>query len=165
MKDISQILEEVYESLENTDLQKGIMRTLSNLLPAPQRALNRWPYLAKLAEEVIKIKETVLMNIDYYVDLTLKNVETASKGKGYLAKTRDEAIKIINEIIGDESRLIVKAKSMVTEELRLREHLEERGHLVFETDLGELLLQVAKEKPMHVIAPAIQVFFHQHTFP
>jgi L-lactate dehydrogenase complex protein LldG len=46
---------------------------------------------------------------------------------------------------------------MVTEEIMLREYLNEKGHEVYETDLGELLIQIAKEKPMHTIAPAVHL--------
>ena len=59
-------------------------------------------------------------------------------GHSYFAKEGREVCKIVDYIIGEGKKLIVKAKLMVTEEIRLREHLIERGHEVYETDLGEL---------------------------
>ncbi len=156
MKEINTILKEIYIALNDQSLQSGLQRTLKNLLPASYRVLKRWPYLIKLADEVRRIREETLKNLDYYIDETIKNVELIH-GKGYFAKDRYEVIKIIDEIIGNDKKLIVKAKSMVTEELKIREHLIEKGHIVYETDLGEFLIQISKDKPMHAIAPAIHI--------
>src|SRR5581483_534715 len=49
----------------------------------------------------------------------------------------------------------VKSKSMVTEEIGLREFLSERGVKAFESDLGEFVMQLANEPPFHLLAPAI----------
>lgn len=53
------------------------------------------------------------------------------------------------------ARRIVKSKSMVSEEIGLNAALEERGAEVTETDLGEWIIQVAREHPSHIIVPAI----------
>src|SRR5436190_1681739 len=52
-------------------------------------------------------------------------------------------------------RLIVKSKSMTTEEIDLNERLEHHGLESVETDLGEYILQLAHEKPYHIVAPAL----------
>ena len=53
------------------------------------------------------------------------------------------------------ARLIVKSKSMTTEEVDLNEHLEHHGLESVETDLGEYILQLAHERPYHIVAPAL----------
>src|SRR5581483_12184012 len=50
---------------------------------------------------------------------------------------------------------IVKSKSMVSEEIDLNERLEHHGLESVETDLGEYILQLAHERPYHIVAPAI----------
>ncbi len=50
---------------------------------------------------------------------------------------------------------IVKSKSMLTEEIGLRHHLERLGLRVDETDIGERIVQLAGEKPAHIVGPAI----------
>ncbi len=150
------VLSAIFPALDNKDLRIGLERSVKNLAPASIRALNTWPYLVELAEYVRKVKEEVLQNIDYYIDKTMKSVERCA-GHAYLARTSDEVKKIVDDIIGDEKKLIVKAKSMVTEEIQLREHLIAKGHEVYETDLGELLIQLSGGKPMHAIAPAIHI--------
>jgi iron-sulfur cluster protein len=53
------------------------------------------------------------------------------------------------------ARLVVKGKSITTEEIRLNHVLEAAGMEVAESDLAEFILQVADEQPSHIIAPAI----------
>src|SRR3989449_802382 len=53
------------------------------------------------------------------------------------------------------ARMAVKSKSMATEEIHLNEALEEAGIVPVETDLGEYIIQLAHERPSHIIAPAI----------
>jgi L-lactate dehydrogenase complex protein LldF len=53
------------------------------------------------------------------------------------------------------SRLIVKSKSMTTEEVDLNERLEHHGLESVETDLGEYIVQLSHERPYHIVAPAL----------
>ena len=54
------------------------------------------------------------------------------------------------------ARLAAKSKSMATEEIALNRALEAAGVEVVETDLGEYILQLAHEEPVHIVAPAIE---------
>jgi L-lactate dehydrogenase complex protein LldG len=85
----------------------------------------------------------------------MANIE-ASNGIAYLAKDADEARKIFSDIVG-EGKLIVKSKSLVSDEIMLNESLESRGNEVYETDLGEFIIQLRKEKPTHIINPSVHV--------
>lgn len=72
------------------------------------------------------------------------------------AETIARAREIVAEIArGHAARLVVKSKSMATEEIGLNEHLEALGMRVVETDLGEYILQLGHDRPSHLIAPAI----------
>ena len=55
------------------------------------------------------------------------------------------------------ARMVVKSKSMATEEIGLNQALEADGLEVVETDLGEFLVQVADELPSHIVAPALHI--------
>ncbi|NWF51539.1 MAG: lactate utilization protein, partial [Nitrospirae bacterium] len=87
-------------------------------------------------------------------DLIKKAVERieANGIKVLMAKSGDEAIRIILERLKDE-KVIVKSKSNVTKEIRLTEELESKGIKVVETDIGDRILQVLKEKPSHPTGP------------
>lgn len=72
------------------------------------------------------------------------------------AATAEDACQIIADICARRgTRLVVKTKSMATEEIFLNEHLEQQGITAVETDLGEWLLQCAEDRPSHLIVPAI----------
>ena len=55
------------------------------------------------------------------------------------------------------AKKVLKGKSMVTEELELNEHLEAQGIRCVETDLGEYIVQLRRERPSHIVAPAIHL--------
>jgi len=146
----------IIKAQEDSALQSGLERAVTNSSDAVAKVFNRFPDLTELAEYVRTTKEKVLDNLNYYIDQTIKNIN-ATGAHAYLANDRESALKIIDDIIGEEKKTIIKAKSMVTEELMLREYLSEKGHEVYETDLGELLIQIAKEKPMHTVVPALHL--------
>jgi L-lactate dehydrogenase complex protein LldG len=62
----------------------------------------------------------------------------------------------VREIIGT-GKVIVKSKSMLGEEIGIRKALEETGNEVWETDLGEFILQLKDERPMHILTPSIHI--------
>ena len=52
-------------------------------------------------------------------------------------------------------KTLVKAKSMVTEEIHLNHHMEKAGIESIETDLGEYIQQLDGEPPYHIVTPAM----------
>jgi L-lactate dehydrogenase complex protein LldF len=75
----------------------------------------------------------------------------------FLARTAAEANAYIAEVCRQRgAQLVAKSKSMVTEEIGLNHVLEAAGVRVVETDLGEYILQLAGEHPVHIVAPAIE---------
>ena len=74
------------------------------------------------------------------------------------AATAQDAIDCISAIAeGNRARLIAKSKSMVSEEINLNQALEAKGYHVVETDLGEYIVQLRRERPAHIITPAIHL--------
>jgi L-lactate dehydrogenase complex protein LldF len=74
----------------------------------------------------------------------------------YLAETPEQANDYILDLAKKNGvELVAKGKSMLTEEIRLREHLEAEDITVVETDLGEWIVQLAGERPSHFTVPAI----------
>jgi L-lactate dehydrogenase complex protein LldF len=81
---------------------------------------------------------------------------TANGAKVLWAKDKDEAQKYIYDIVNQfEAKKIVKSKSMTTEEIDFNEFCESKGLEVIESDLGELIVQLAGEKPYHIVTPAM----------
>ena len=80
----------------------------------------------------------------------------ARGGVVHVARTAADAVRAVEAILEARgARRIAKSKSMLAEEIHLNEHLEAAGYTVVETDLGEYIIQVAGERPSHIIVPAI----------
>lgn len=80
----------------------------------------------------------------------------ANGGHFFLAKTAADANQYIRDVLmRHEAKLVVKGKSITSEETQLNRTLEEAGIKVAETDLAEFILQIADEQPSHIIAPAL----------
>ena len=81
---------------------------------------------------------------------------TKSGAKVLWAVDKAEAQKHLFDIIQHHNaKKIVKSKSMTTEEINLNEFCESKGLEVMESDLGELIVQLAGEKPYHIVTPAM----------
>ena len=109
----------------------------------------------KLRTQVRQMKENVLRNWPDY----LMQLEMNLSRNGCIVHWADgiaDAQAIVKDIALQNSvKLIVKSKSMATEEIHLNHALEEVGLRVVETDLGEYIIQLADEPPSHIVAPVI----------
>ncbi|MCW2481424.1 LutB/LldF family L-lactate oxidation iron-sulfur protein [Candidatus Symbiopectobacterium sp. NZEC135] len=102
-----------------------------------------------------QIREHVLDNLDAYL-YQLSEKVTANGGHVYFAKTKEDATRYILKVAqGKNAKKVVKAKSMVTEEIGMNHVLQNAGIEVIETDLGEYILQLDQDPPSHVVVPAI----------
>ncbi len=152
---LEEVLEQVYRGLEDPEFQEAVRRAVSNAEGKHLEKLRSHPYLAGLARRVREAKEEVINNIDMYVRETMDSLRRV-KAIPHLAETASEAREIIYGIIRGEGP-VVMSKSMVAEEVGLREYLSSRGIEIWETDLGQLLVQLEHGKPMHTTAPAIHL--------
>jgi L-lactate dehydrogenase complex protein LldF len=101
------------------------------------------------------IRVRVLDALNEYVNTFAKNA-TSAGAVVYRAKDAEAAREIVLNILRDRrAKRVVKAKSMVTEEIHLNAFLESHGIHPVETDLGEYIVQLAEETPSHILAPAI----------
>lgn len=121
--------------------------------------LGNWEEWRAHGEE---IRKHVLENLDAYLYELSENVVKRG-GHVFFAQTAEEASEYVKNIaIQKQAKKIVKAKSMVTEEIHLNAALEEAGCEVIETDLGEYILQLNDhEPPSHIIVPPLHKNRHQ----
>ncbi len=136
-------------------LRLALSRAVNSFRANVKNALEKFPHTVELAEEVLKIKEKAIPEMEKLARQAIAAIEE-NRGKGYIARTADEALDIISDLVGTK-KLIVKGKSMTGEEIGLREHLEAKGNEVYETDLGEFIIQKLGQRPMHITSPAINV--------
>ncbi|MFC4552917.1 lactate utilization protein B, partial [Halorussus sp. GCM10023401] len=108
-----------------------------------------------LKDEARAIKEDAIERLPELIERVRESVE-ANGGTVYLAEDAADANRYVREVVRDaDAETVVKSKSMTTEELEVNDALAEAGAEVWETDLGEFVLQVADEAPSHIVAPAI----------
>jgi L-lactate dehydrogenase complex protein LldF len=101
------------------------------------------------------IKHKVINNLEKYLVEFAANFEKRG-GKIIWAVDKEDATKeIITILKKQQAKLVVKSKSMTTEEIELNEALEKNQIECLETDLGEYIVQIAGEKPYHIVTPAM----------
>ena len=146
---------EIMEAAHNERIRLALSRAIASYRTNTNTALEKFPHTIKMAEEVKEIKARAIGELGKLAQQACEAIEF-NKGKAYIARTADDALKIISNLVG-AGKLIVKGKSMTGEEIGLREHLEELGNEVYETDLGEFIIQKLNSRPMHILSPAIHV--------
>jgi L-lactate dehydrogenase complex protein LldF len=123
--------------------------------------------LAKRRAQLVKSK--VVENLDkYLVEFEANFIRRG--GKIIWAQDSEEALSEIKKITdAARAKLVVKSKSMVTEEIGINEALEKDKIESIETDLGEYIQQLSGEKPYHIVTPAmhrskesVAALFHEH---
>ncbi|MFA6582606.1 MAG: LUD domain-containing protein, partial [Paludibacter sp.] len=135
--------------------RKTIQFNISRYDTAVNKGMARYNNVEKAKDQAAAIKRDVLQNWDKYL---LQFEETISNRgvKVLWAKDAAEATGYIEQIlIENDAKLLVKSKSMTTEEIELNETAARMGCESVETDLGEFIVQVAGEKPYHIVTPAM----------
>jgi L-lactate dehydrogenase complex protein LldG len=155
MSVFSEYKKEIMDAAHNERIKLALSRAIFSYRNNTNEALKRFPQTVELAKEVREIKKNAVANMEKLAQQACESVEY-NKGKAYIAKTAQDALDIIDKLVGT-GKLVVKGKSMTAEEIDLREHLEHKGNEVYETDLGEFIIQKLHSRPMHILSPAIHV--------
>jgi L-lactate dehydrogenase complex protein LldG len=141
--------------MTDEDRRTGLDRAILAYRLAREYALATLPELEQIRKEVRKIKERSIESMQELVKEAMENIELVH-GQAYFAKDAKEARRIFSKLVG-EDKLVVKSKSLVSDEILLNELLEEHDNDVYETDLGEFIIQLRKEKPTHIINPSVHI--------
>jgi L-lactate dehydrogenase complex protein LldF len=144
------------KAIANSQLQRALK------LATGRFTLHRAQAVAEVGEEwealrnqARVIKEHAIANLDRYLEEFATNVEGLG-GRVFWASDAAEANEYITRLAIERGvKLAVKSKSMMTEEVELNSALSAAGVEPVETDLGEYIVQLAGERPSHIIAPAI----------
>jgi L-lactate dehydrogenase complex protein LldF len=141
-------------ALLNDDLQTRL-RVLQKFTVMRNSAFAALDDGEALRDRARQIKEEAISDLDSHL-ARLEESVTKLGGTVHWARSGDEACKIILDLaLKNRVRRVVKSKSMVTEEIELNEAFERAGIEAVETDLGEYIVQIAGEKPFHILAPAV----------
>jgi L-lactate dehydrogenase complex protein LldF len=115
----------------------------------------QFPGMEAMRDHARQIRLHTLARLDHYLGEFADRVEELG-GHVHWAADGDEANEIVRKLATDRNvKRIVKSKSMVTEETELNQALEAADLEVVETDLGEFIVQLAGDRPSHIIAPVL----------
>ena len=164
MEGLRMDVNQIYETYLKDVVEKGahsrsvriaMDRAIHSYRTLSANALRRFPKTIEKAKKVREIKERSVANWEKLVEQARESFER-NHAKTYFAKTAEEANEIIANIVGT-NKTVVKGKSLTTEETHLRQYLQEKGNEVYETDLGEFIIQLLDSRPMHLLAPAVNI--------
>ena len=159
--------------LDNAHFQKNMRRFGRGFAEKRAAAVAQLDIFEALRDAGKDIRNRGLENLDAYL-LKFEEAATARGTIVHWAETAEDVNRIVIEIAqANGVKKIVKSKSMVSEESGLNHALEAVGIQAIETDLGEYIVQLAKEPPSHLIAPAIhkskedvaELFQQHHNLP
>jgi L-lactate dehydrogenase complex protein LldF len=143
------------QALQDPPLQAALVRLTSTLLAGNRRGYAALADSDALRDHAKRIKEHTLAHLDHY----LEQLEASVRQRGghvHWAANAEEARGIVVDVARRAgARRAVKSKSMTTEEIHLNPALEAAGVEVTETDFGEFIIQLAGERPSHLVAPAV----------
>ena len=142
-------------ALANTQLRRNMGKATQTIRAKRSNAVSELPDWEHLREAGRGIKERVLRHLDDYLIQLEASVKKAG-GQVHWARDAAEANRIIVGIAkAHGTRQVVKVKSLTTDEIGLNQALKVEGIEAIETDLAELIIQLAGERSSHILVPAI----------
>ena len=142
-------------TLADTQLRRNLgkaTRTIRDKRAAVVSELPDWEALRSAGEAV---KARVMANLDGYLEELERSV-TRAGGVVHWARDAAEANQIVTRLVKETgSSEVIKVKSLTTDEIGLNGALSEAGIHAVETDLAELIIQLAGETSSHILVPAI----------
>jgi iron-sulfur cluster protein len=152
-----QYREKIDKALATPRLQQALHQFGDAYLQAREKAFSGLDFEA-LRREIAAMKDRVRDNLDQYLAEFIRNAEAAG-ATVYRAATAEDANAYIAALARAKgAKLAVKSKSMASEETHLNAALEKAGTRALETDLGEWIIQLAGQRPSHMVMPAIHMF-------
>jgi L-lactate dehydrogenase complex protein LldF len=142
-------------ALANTQLRRNMgkaTQTIRGKRAAVVHELDDWEALREAGRA---IKERTLRHLDTYL-LQLEEAVQRAGGQVHWAADAEEANRIVTRLVqAHGAREVIKVKSLTTDEIKLNTALADAGITAIETDLAELIIQLAGEHSSHILVPAI----------
>ncbi len=157
MADTTEFKKRVDGALANPKLSEALHLFGDAYLLARENAFRGLDF-EEMRTELAAIKDDVRVRRKELLAQFISNAEAAGS-RVFIARNTQEANDyVINLARQKNARVIAKSKSMVSEEAHLNKALEQAGMRAAETDLGEWIVQLAGQRPSHLVMPAIHMF-------
>ncbi|WP_142849373.1 LutB/LldF family L-lactate oxidation iron-sulfur protein [Telmatospirillum sp. J64-1] len=144
-------------ALADDSLQDSLAKVKAGFRINRLKAIDKLPEFEDLRDAGRDLKNHTLKNLDFYLEVFEDKV-TAQGGHVHWCRDAEEARRTVLEICRKaDARTVTKGKSMIAEEIALNDYLESHGVEPVETDLGEYIIQLRRDPPSHIIAPALHL--------
>lgn len=141
--------------LADAQQRRNLRKATTTIRAKREQVVAELPGWEELREAGARIKEQALRHLDLHLE-RLEAAVTAAGGTVHWARDAAEANDLVARLTrGAGSDEVIKVKSMATDEIGLNEALAQRGIAAHETDLAELIVQLAGDRPSHILVPAI----------
>jgi L-lactate dehydrogenase complex protein LldF len=142
--------------LADGHIQSALDSSTARLYGNRDAAWQALPEVEELRQRAHDARMRVIDDLDTHID-RFRDALEARGGQVHFARTADDAAAYVTDVCRRAgAKLAAKSKSMLSEEIGLNDALEAAGIRVVETDLGEYIVQLAGEHPVHILAPAIE---------
>jgi L-lactate dehydrogenase complex protein LldF len=155
--------EKIHRTLEDANLQLAIYASTGRLMDKRKHSIDpaSFPDYQELRSHANEVKKHTIENLDHYLE-QFEACVTAHGGKVVWCRGAEDVADFVLGLAKERNAsLIVKSKSMTTEEIDLNERLEHHHLQAVETDLGEYIIQLAHDRPYHIVAPALHMTRYQ----
>ncbi|MEU8737339.1 lactate utilization protein B [Streptomyces halstedii] len=144
-----------HDELRNEQLRRNLGRATHTIRAKRIAVTGELPDWEELRDAGAAIKTDTMNRLPELLERLERKV-TERGGTVHWARDGVEANEIVTRLVrATGSSDVIKVKSMATQETGLNEHLESAGITPYETDLAELIVQLAHDRPSHILVPAI----------
>ncbi|SEF56977.1 L-lactate dehydrogenase complex protein LldF [Bryocella elongata] len=150
-----------HKALENNQLRANVRRATTTIRNKRALRVEEMPDWESLRSAGAAIKQHTLAHLDHYLEEFVRNCERAG-GKVHWARDADEAnsiaINLIRTYTPKDSTApveVIKVKTMTSDEIQMNHALEREGIVPIETDLADMIVQLGKDEPSHIVVPAL----------
>ncbi|HXZ73871.1 MAG TPA: lactate utilization protein B, partial [Streptosporangiaceae bacterium] len=142
-------------ALADTQLRRNLGKATTTIRAKRAAVVAELPDWEELREAGRAIKAHTMRHLGHYLT-ELESQVTARGGTVHWARDAIEANRIVTDLVrATGAAEVVKVKSIVTDEIGLNDALAAAGIHAHETDLAELIVQLGKDRPSHILVPAI----------
>ena len=147
--------ENAQRAVEDSQLRRNLRKATATIRERRAGLVAETPDWQELRRAGAAIKDETLHHLDAYLERFERNA-TQHGAHVHWARDADEATGIVTQLVHRTGQTeVIKVKSMVTQEIGLVNALERAGITAHETDFAELIVQLAHDRPSHIVVPAI----------
>lgn len=147
--------ERARRSLRDSQLRRNLAKATSTIRAKTARVSAELPDWEALRDAGRAIKRQTLAELDRHLTALEESVTRAGGVVHWAADAAEARAIVVGLVQAHGAKQVIKIKSMTTDEVELNPALEAAGIRPYETDLADMIVQMAHEKPSHLLVPAI----------